>query len=82
LILLDVMLPGIDGYKVCRMLKFDENFADISVIMVTSRDKPGDTEMGYETGADAYVTKPFKPTDLLETIRGVVGAPSLTHPDQ
>jgi two-component system alkaline phosphatase synthesis response regulator PhoP len=81
-ILLDVMLPGMDGYKVCRMLKFDENFADVAVIMVTSRDKPGDAETGYETGADAYITKPFKAEDLLETIKRVVGSPSSSEPNQ
>ncbi len=72
-VMLDVMLPGLDGYKVSRMLKFDENFADIKIIMVTSRERPADKETGYSTGADRYVTKPFKPQELIRVIREVTG---------
>ena len=74
LMLLDVMLPGLDGYKVSRMLKFDENFADIAIIMVTSRSRPKDKETGFETGADLYVTKPFDRKELLEAIKQVTGS--------
>jgi DNA-binding response OmpR family regulator len=72
--ILDVMLPGLDGYKICRMLKFDENFADIAIIMVTSRTKSRDKETGYQTGADLYITKPFDRGEFLEAVRRLAGA--------
>ena len=74
LIMLDVMLPGLDGYKICRLLKFDEAFADISIIMLTSRTRPTDKETGYYTGADLYLTKPFRPPELVEAVRQLIGS--------
>ena len=74
LIMLDVMLPGLDGYKICRLLKFDETFADISIIMLTSKARPTDKETGYYTGADLYITKPFRPPELVEAVRQVLGS--------
>jgi DNA-binding response OmpR family regulator len=68
------MLPGLDGYKICRMLKFDENFADITIIMVTSRSRSKDRETGFETGADLYITKPFDGEELLAAIRQFAGS--------
>jgi len=73
-IVLDVMLPGLDGYKICRMLKFDENFADISVVMVTSRSRQCDRDTGYHTGADRYITKPFKPEEVVAAVKELVEA--------
>jgi two-component system alkaline phosphatase synthesis response regulator PhoP/two-component system response regulator VicR len=73
-ILLDVMLPGLDGYKISRMLKFDENFADIGVIMVTSRSRPGDEKTGFNTGADAYITKPFKHEELVQAVKDLAAS--------
>lgn len=68
-IILDVMLPGLDGYKICRMLKYDENFADISIVMVTSRARQSDRDTGYHTGADQYITKPFKPEEVVAAVK-------------
>ncbi|HCI43989.1 MAG TPA: two-component system response regulator [Candidatus Omnitrophica bacterium] len=69
LIILDLMLPRIDGYKVCRMLKFDEKYKDIPVIMYTARAQEADEKLGLEVGADAYMTKPFDPGKLLAKIK-------------
>ncbi len=69
LIILDLMLPKIDGYKVCRMLKFDEKYKDIPVIIYTARAQEADEKLGYEVGADAYMKKPFDPKKLLAKIR-------------
>ncbi|MEE8637520.1 MAG: response regulator [Candidatus Margulisiibacteriota bacterium] len=69
LIVLDIMLPKLDGYKVARMLKFDENFSHIPIIMVTAKIQEKDKKTGIEMGADAYVTKPFDTTALLEKIK-------------
>ena len=69
LIILDLMLPKIDGYKVCRMLKFDEKYKGIPVILFTARVREADEKIGYEVGADAYLTKPFEPKVLSKKIR-------------
>lgn len=72
LILLDIMLPKIDGFKVARMLKFDENFRHIPIIMLTAKIQEKDKRTGMETGADAYVTKPFDNSVLLQRISEIL----------
>ncbi|MBI5400132.1 response regulator [Candidatus Saganbacteria bacterium] len=74
LIILDVMLPKMDGFVVCRMLKFDEKYARIPIIMLTARTQSKDIEQGKEMGADAYMTKPFKSEELLKKIRELLGS--------
>jgi len=69
LILLDIMLPKLDGYKVARMLKFDENFRHIPIIMLTAKIQEKDKQIGMEMGADAYITKPFNTPQLLELVK-------------
>lgn len=69
LLLLDIMLPKLDGYKVARMLKFDENFRHIPIIMLTAKIQEKDKNMGMEMGADAYISKPFNTPALLELIK-------------
>ncbi len=68
LILLDVMMPNLDGYQVCRMLKFDARFEDIPIIMLTARGQDKDKAIGEDVGADVYLTKPFNGKDLLAKI--------------
>ena len=69
LIILDLMLPKIDGNKVCRMLKFDEKFKSIPIIMLTARAKDDDEKLGKEVGADAYLKKPFQPEEVIDQIK-------------
>lgn len=69
LILLDIMLPKMNGYKVARLLKFDEKYRHIPIVMLTAKTRDADRVQGIETGADAYVTKPFDINNLLEIIR-------------
>ncbi len=69
LILLDVMMPKMNGYKVARMLKFDTAFKDIPIIMLTARSQEKDIELGEETGADEYVTKPFDMEELVVLVK-------------
>lgn len=69
LIILDIMLPKLDGFKLCRMLKFDEKFKHIPIIMLTAKVQKTDIELGVEVGADYYITKPFKSEDLLAKMR-------------
>ncbi|HYB41546.1 MAG TPA: response regulator transcription factor [Candidatus Methylomirabilis sp.] len=72
LILLDIMVPQLNGWEVCRRLKQDPGTRGIPVIMVTGRAEEGDKVLGFEMGADDYVTKPFSPRELLARIRAVM----------
>jgi DNA-binding response OmpR family regulator len=69
LILLDLMLPKLDGYKVCRLLKFDERYKHIPILMLTAKTQEKDKVLGLETGADEYITKPFEMEYLLEKVK-------------
>jgi DNA-binding response OmpR family regulator len=69
IILLDVMMPKMDGYQVCRMLKFDEEFKNIPVLMLTARGQDQDKKTGNDVGADGYITKPFDSKVLLDSIK-------------
>jgi DNA-binding response OmpR family regulator len=73
LIILDIMLPKLDGYKVCRMLKFDDRYKSIPIILLTAKIQKVDVERGGEVGADAYVTKPFRSEDLLVKVKELLG---------
>ncbi len=73
LIILDVMMPGMDGYKVCGLLKKDTRFAKIPVIMFTAKAQVDDKKIGEEVGANAYITKPFDPQVLLAKIKELLG---------
>lgn len=68
LIILDLMLPKMDGYKVCALLKKDARYTKIPVLMFTARAQEEDVKLGEEAGADAYLTKPFEPQVLLSKI--------------
>jgi len=72
LILLDLMLPGLDGLAVCRALKSGPDTRDIPIIMVSAKGEEADVVVGLELGADDYVTKPFSPRLLLARIRAVL----------
>ena len=69
LIILDIEMPKINGYQVCRLLKDDEFTKDIPIMMLTGREQPSDVFWGMKTGADLYITKGFKPDQLLTAIR-------------
>jgi DNA-binding response OmpR family regulator len=72
LILLDIMVPQLNGWEVCRRLRQDPETRAISVIMVTGRVEEGDKVLGFEMGADDYVTKPFSPRELAIRVRNVL----------
>lgn len=73
-ILLDLMLPKLDGYKVCRMLKFDKAFEKIPVIIFSAKSSHPDRKLAEESGADAYLTKPLDMKLFMETIQKLTGA--------
>lgn len=72
LILLDIMLPKLDGYKISRFLKFDDTYSSIPIVMLTAKSDAKDQQIGKQTGADAYVTKPFNKNDIVKLINELV----------
>jgi len=72
LIILDLMLPDMDGFEVCKQLKSNEEFKSIPIIMLTARTTEADKVLGLELGADDYVTKPFSPRELIARVKAVL----------
>lgn len=72
IIILDLMLPGMDGLEVCKSLKKEDQTASIPIIMLTAKTKEADKVVGLELGADDYVTKPFSPRELIARIKAVL----------
>ena len=68
LVLLDIMIPGIDGFEVCRQIKSNEATKGIPVIMLTAKMTRADMAKGEQVGADAYMTKPFRSANVVDTI--------------
>jgi two-component system phosphate regulon response regulator PhoB len=81
LVVLDLMLPGIDGLEVARMLKKDSKTAAIPLIMLTAKGEEADVVAGLELGADDYITKPFSPRVLAARVRAVIRRRSAEPPD-
>ena len=75
LLLLDVLMPFVNGYEVCRRLKEDPATRDIKVVMLTALAQLQDEWKGREVGADDYFTKPFSPTALLNRVHELLGLP-------
>jgi two-component system phosphate regulon response regulator PhoB len=72
LVLLDLMLPGVDGLEVCNTLKRDPRTANIPIVMLTARGEDADVVTGLELGADDYITKPFSPRVMLARVKAVL----------
>ncbi len=72
LIILDLMLPGMDGLEVCKALKKEDKTAKIPIIMLTAKTQEADKIVGLELGADDYVTKPFSPRELIARIKAIL----------
>ena len=73
LMVLDLMLPRMDGYKVCRALKFDERYRRIVIVILSARTGETDRRLAFDLGADAYVTKPYDVRALVGDIRNRLG---------
>jgi two-component system alkaline phosphatase synthesis response regulator PhoP len=72
LILLDLMLPGLDGLEICRRVRMDAKIASIPIIMLTAKGEESDKVVGLEMGADDYVTKPFSVKELMSRVKAVL----------
>jgi DNA-binding response OmpR family regulator len=73
LVILDIMLPGMDGFKVARLFKFQKELKHIPLIMLSARDNDEDRLLGEQTGANYYITKPFSMDELVTTVKGFLG---------
>lgn len=74
LVLLDVMIPGRDGYEVCREIRANPDWRAVRIIMLTARGRQSERQKGIDLGADAYVTKPFSTRDLVEQVKRYAAA--------
>jgi DNA-binding response OmpR family regulator len=72
LVLLDIMMPGIDGFEVCRRIRENPQTREIPVVMLTAKKSAVDQARGFEMGADAYLTKPFKSIKVMDMIEGLL----------
>jgi two-component system alkaline phosphatase synthesis response regulator PhoP len=72
LVVLDVMMPKLDGFEVCRTLKRDPDLNGTPVILLSAKSRDIDQKQGYEAGADDYITKPFSPGRLIERVHGLL----------
>jgi DNA-binding response OmpR family regulator len=77
MILLDVMMPDIDGFKVCQYLKENADTKDIPIMFLTARGAEGDLEMGRKAGADGFMTKPFQTIEVLKQIERLLAERSV-----
>jgi DNA-binding response OmpR family regulator len=73
LMLLDLMLPKLDGYKVCRALKFDERYKKLPIFILSARPGEHDRRLAFEMGADLFITKPYEMSELVAKIRERLG---------
>jgi len=77
LILLDIMMPKMDGYEVCQRIRADAALKNVAIIMLTAKDRAVEREKGLALGADCYITKPFSTRDVImkvkETLTGISG---------
>ncbi len=80
LLLLDIMLPGLNGLEVCRAVRGDPHTAAVPIIMVTAKDEESDRIVGLELGADDYITKPFSPNEVVARIRALLRRAQRTQP--
>ena len=82
LVILDLMLPKLNGYEVCTMLKQDARYQQIPIIIFSAKSQEKDEKLGMECGANAYVRKPFKAQELLEQIRALITGSAPLTPSQ
>ncbi len=72
LLILDVMMPGLSGFEVCEKIKRDDKLKDIIVLILTAKGQETDKEWANSVGADCFLSKPFSPLELLDTIKGLL----------
>jgi two-component system alkaline phosphatase synthesis response regulator PhoP len=73
LVFLDVMMPRVNGFEVCRIIKFDLQMKDVYVVILTAKGQTIDRSLGEQVGADSYMTKPFDPDEMVNLAKRVLG---------
>ena len=73
LVLLDILLPGIDGYEVCEIIRLNPNYRNVKIIFLTAKGREMEIAKGMALGADAYITKPFSNAALVAKVKEVLG---------
>jgi DNA-binding response OmpR family regulator len=81
LIFLDVMIPKINGFEVCRVIKQEYRYEDTTIVILTAKGQEYDRQMGIEAGANLYISKPFDPDELLELATKVLFNDDFNHPE-
>ena len=71
LVILDIMLPGIDGYEVCEIVRLNPNYRDVKIMFLTAKGREVDAAKGLALGADAYITKPFSNVSLVAKVKEI-----------
>ena len=79
LVLLDVMMPKIDGFSICKQIRANPEWKDMRIIMLTARGRDVEREKGLALGADDYITKPFSTKDAIARVEAVLGRPRKTE---
>ena len=79
LILLDIMLPGLDGFAICKQIKRDIKTRDIPIIFITAKDTPEDIAYGKNIGGDLYITKPFKSAMVMKSVENLLNKVRTCH---
>ena len=72
LVLLDIMLPGIDGYEVCEIVRLNPDYRDVKIVFFTAKGRETEIAKGLALGADAYITKPFSNAALVATVKEIL----------
>ena len=80
LMILDLMLPRMDGYKVCRALKFDERYKHIPIVILSARTQEGDQALAHEMGANRFLTKPYEFSEILDHIQALLKESAAARP--
>ena len=72
LIILDIMLPGMSGYEICRKIKSNEDTKNIIIVILSAKGQEWEKSEGYQVGADLYETKPFSPKQLIDNVKAII----------
>ncbi len=74
LVLLDIMMPDVDGYAICKYIKETKRLKDIKVVFLSAKSKESDIQKGYDLGASLYITKPFSTRELMKQVKGLMAS--------
>ncbi len=74
LVLLDIMMPDVDGYAICKYIKGTKKLKDIKVVFLSAKSKESDIQKGYDLGASLYITKPFSTRDLMKHVKELIAS--------